>query len=162
MQKEKKQRIIIFLIAIAIPLAIGGISALITKNNMQIYSELKTPPLSPPSWLFPVVWTILYTLMGISSAIVYINRNISVKDSTDGLGFYLLSLAFNFAWSIFFFNFRWFLFSFIWLLILFYLIIRTILSYKHISKKAAKLQIPYAIWVAFALYLNFGIFILNK
>lgn len=162
MRKETKQRIIVYIIAIAIPLAVGITSALLTRNNMQIYGELNTPPLSPPAWLFPVVWTILYILMGISSARVYLNKRNSPKDAADGLGFYTLSLAFNFAWSIVFFNLRWFLFAFIWLLVLLFLIIRTILSYKKVDEKAAKLQIPYAVWVAFAGYLNFGIWILNR
>ena len=74
MQKETKQRIKTYAIAIAIPLAIGGLSALLTRNSMDIYKEVAMPPLSPPSWLFPVVWGILYLLMGISSGIIWENR----------------------------------------------------------------------------------------
>lgn len=161
MQKEKLQRIKLYAIAIAIPLTVGIMSALLTRNNMQIYSELKIPPLAPPSWIFPVVWTILYVLMGISSAMICEKRDESPYAVTDALCFYILSLAFNFAWSIIFFNFRWFLFAFIWLLALLYLIIRTIIAYRSIDQRAAKLQIPYIIWVIFAGYLNFGIYILN-
>ncbi|MBR5516065.1 MAG: tryptophan-rich sensory protein [Clostridia bacterium] len=162
MQKEKFHKISVYIIACAIPLAIGITSALLTRNNMQIYSELVTPPLSPPSFLFPLVWTVLYILMGISSARVYLNRNKSQKNASDGLSFYVLSLAFNFAWSLIFFNMRRFLFAFVWLLILLYLIIRTVICYKKVDKIAAKLQIPYIIWVCFAGYLNFGIWVLNK
>lgn len=161
MQKEKLQRIKLYAIAIAIPLTVGITSALLTRNNMQIYSELKIPPLAPPSWIFPVVWTILYVLMGISSAMICEKRDKSPYAVTDALCFYILSLAFNFAWSIIFFNFRWFLFAFIWLLALLYLIIRTVIAYRPIDQRAAKLQIPYIIWVIFAGYLNFGIYILN-
>lgn len=162
MKKETKQIIKIFVIAIAIPLAVGLLSALLTRNGMDIYSEVKTPPLSPPSILFPIVWTVLYVLMGIGSAIVYINREKDQKSAEDGLLYYVVSLAFNFTWSIIFFNFRWFLFAFVWLLVLLYLIVRTILCYRKVSPVAAYLQIPYAVWVTFAGYLNIGIWILNK
>ena len=144
-----------FIISILIPLSVGIVSSLLTMNNMQIYSTLQTPPLSPPSILFPIVWTILYVLMGVSSGIIYLNNSIR------GLGYYAISLVFNFFWSIVFFNLRWFLFAFIWLLFLLYFIIKTIMSYKYTSNTAAYLQIPYALWVAFAGYLNFGIWFLN-
>lgn len=144
-----------FIISILIPLSVGIVSSLLTMNNMQIYSTLQTPPLSPPSILFPIVWIILYVLMGVSSGIIYLNNSIR------GLGYYAISLVFNFFWSIVFFNLRWFLFAFIWLLFLLYFIIKTIMSYKYTSNTAAYLQIPYALWVAFAGYLNFGIWFLN-
>ena len=150
-----------FIISIAIALAVGGISAILTTGNMSIYNEIKTPPLSPPSILFPIVWSILYVLMGISAALVYTNSYVDADESRIGLKSYAVSLAFNFLWSIFFFNLRWFGFSFIWLLALLFLIIKTIVSYNRISKAAAYLQIPYAVWVAFAGYLNFGIWMLN-
>jgi len=162
MQKLLKRKTIVYTAAVFIPLLIGITSALLTRNNMQIYKELNTPPLSPPSWLFPVVWSALYVLMGISSGKVFLNKNKAPKDAADGLGYYVLSLAFNFAWSIIFFNFRRFPFAFFWLLALLYLIVRTILSYKKVDKKSAYLQIPYAIWVSFAGYLNLGIWILNR
>ena len=151
-----------YFIAIIIPIAIGLLSAFLTRNNMEIYSTLTTPPLSPPSILFPIVWTILYVLMGISSAIVRLNKKENPQKAAEGLTYYTISLIFNFFWSIFFFNFRWLLFSFIWLLILLYLIIRTIMAYSHVSKVAAYLQIPYVLWVAFAGYLNLGIWLLNR
>lgn len=162
MKKETKQIIKTFVIAIAIPLAVGILSALLTRNSMDIYSEVETPPLSPPSILFPIVWTILYVLMGVSSALVWLNREKDPKSAESGLLYYAVSLAFNFTWSIIFFNFRWFLFAFVWLLVLLYLIVRTILSYRKVSPVAAYLQIPYAVWVTFAGYLNVGIWLLNK
>ncbi len=162
MTNETKKNIKVFVIAIAMPVAVGLLSAFLTRNSMDIYSEVETPPLSPPSILFPIVWTILYVLMGISSALVWINREKDPKSAESGLLYYAVSLAFNFAWSIVFFNFRWFLFAFVWLLVLLYLIIRTILSYRKVSPVAAYLQIPYAVWVAFAGYLNAGIWILNR
>lgn len=160
--ESTKKTVKIYIIAILIPLAVGALSAFLTMNNMNIYEELNTPPLSPPSILFPIVWTALYILMGISSGMVYINRERDSSAYESGICYYAVSLAFNFAWSIVFFNFRWFLFAFIWLLVLLYLIIRTIISYKKVSPLAAYLQIPYAIWVAFAGYLNLGIWFLNR
>lgn len=150
-----------YAISILIALGVGGLSALLTMGNMDIYDELVTPPLSPPSILFPIVWTALYILMGVSAAMVYKSGAAPYKEKTSAIAIYASSLVVNFAWSIIFFNLRAFLFSFIWLLFLFYLIIKTILAYKKIEPIAAYLQIPYAIWVAFAGYLNFGIWILN-
>ena len=151
-----------FVISILIPLAVGGLAAFLTRNNMDIYSELIQPPLAPPAILFPIVWTILYILMGISAAIIYINRNKKPVIATRSLRIYSASLFVNFLWSILFFNFRAFLFSFIWLLLLLFLVIYTIILYRRIKSIAAYLQIPYALWVAFAGYLNFAIWILNK
>ena len=152
-----------YIISIAIALAIGGAAALLTRNSMDIYSEIATPPLSPPSILFPIVWTILYILMGISAAIIYTSQptGYATDCRREGLMIYALSLIVNFFWSIFFFNARWFLFSFFWLVLLWALILATIMKYRKVSPLAAYLQIPYLLWVTFAGYLNFGIFILN-
>ncbi len=157
-----KGKIKSYIIAIIIPLVVGGLSALFTMGNMNIYDELKTPPLSPPSILFPIVWTILYILMGISSGIIYNAENTTAISRNSALYTYAQSLFFNFFWSIFFFNLRAFLFSFFWLLVLLFLIVRTIIKYYKINKTAAFLQIPYLIWVTFAGYLNFGIWWLNR
>ncbi len=161
MKKETKNRILVFAIAVAVPLAIGGISAFLTRNNMNIYEEIQAPPLSPPSFLFPVVWTVLYILMGISSGIIWQQRKINKDLTENALLVYFASLVFNFIWSLIFFNRRAFLFSFIWLIILLLLIIITIIKYRKLSPIAAYLQIPYCLWVAFAGYLNLGIYILN-
>ena len=161
MWKKIKPYILPYSVAIAIPLAVGTASALLTKDNMNIYTELATPPLSPPSWLFPLVWTILYILMGISSAGIYTNREIAPEQARHGLSYYAMSLVANFGWSIIFFNLRTFLFAFVWLLVLLYLIIRTILSYVKVKPWCGYLQIPYAVWVAFAGYLNLAIYFLN-
>ena len=162
MQRDTARNLKIFAIAIAIPLLVGGLSALLTRGNMQIYSEVRTPPLSPPAILFPIVWTLLYILMGVSSAIIWANREKDIEAAQSGLAAYAVSLAFNFTWSILFFNFRLFGFSFVWLIALWILILVTILQYRKISPTAAYLQIPYAVWVAFAGYLNAGIWWLNR
>ncbi len=150
-----------YIISILIALAVGGASALLTMGNMNIYSEIRTPPLSPPSILFPIVWTILYILMGVSAAMIYTDKNSKEKEKKEALVPYASSLIVNFAWSIIFFNFRAFFVSFIWLVLLLYLIIKTITEYIKINSLAAYLQIPYAIWVGFAGYLNLGIWLLN-
>ncbi len=151
-----------YLVAIAIPLTVGIISAALTRDSMNIYGELITPPLAPPAIVFPIVWTILYVLMGISSAGVYTNRNINTEAARQGLTYYAMSLVDNFAWSIIFFKLSAALPALICLIILFYLIIRTIIEYYKVKPWCAYLQIPYAVWVAFAGYLNAGIWLLNQ
>ncbi|MBQ8858950.1 MAG: tryptophan-rich sensory protein [Clostridia bacterium] len=162
MSENTKNKIKVYVIAILIPLAVGGLSAFLTMDSMQIYGEIKTPPLAPPSILFPIVWTALYVLMGVSSALVWLNRDNDLGSAGTGLTNYAASLVLNFCWSIIFFNFRNFLVAFLWLLALLYFIIRTILSYRKVLPVAAYLQIPYALWVSFAGYLNFGIWWLNR
>lgn len=138
-------------------LAVGAVSALITMNNMNLYSTIITPPLSPPGFLFPIVWTILYILMGVSAGIVY-NTD---KKWNKSLTVWCVQLAFNFVWSIIFFNYKAFLISFIWLIALLALIVTMIIMFNKYSKTASYLQIPYLLWVTFAGYLNFAIYLLN-
>lgn len=143
-----------YIIEILIALAVGGLSAYLTKDSMADFEALAKPPLSPPGFLFPIVWTILFVLMGISAGMVY-------KSSGKVPFVYRLSLIVNFFWSIIFFNMEAYLFAFVWLLLLFALIVLTILEYAKVNKVAAYLQIPYLLWVAFAGYLNFFIWFLN-
>ena len=162
MRRGTARNLKILAVSIAIPLVVGGLSALLTRGNMQIYSKVQTPPLAPPAVLFPIVWTLLYVLMGVSAAIVWANRQKDSEAAQSGLSAYAVSLAFNFTWSILFFNFRRFGFAWICLLALWVLILITFRQYRKISKAAAYLQIPYAAWVAFAGYLNAGIWWLNR
>ncbi len=156
------KRVKAYVISIMIPLAIGGLSALLTRGNMNIFDEVKMPPLSPPPILFPIVWGILYVLMGISAAMIYNSQTSENKNKENALMYYALSLFFNFSWSIIFFNMRAFLVSFVWLIVLLALIIKYTVEYGKISRPAALLQIPYILWVCFAGYLNFGIWWLNR
>lgn len=160
MKESTKSNVKLYIIALLIPLGVGLLSSLFTMGNMNIYDNIVKPPLAPPGVLFPIVWTILYTLMGISSAMVYKKRDI-LEQANNGLYLYAISLTFNFFWSIFFFNLQWFLFSFIWLIALLALIIGTIINYYKVCPLCGYLQIPYAIWVAFAGYLNIAIYLLN-
>ena len=157
-----KSKLKIYIIGILIPLLVGGLSALLTSGSMDIYSSIITPPLSPPSILFPIVWTILFILMGISSAMIYSTETSPLPQRKSALYTYALSLIFNFFWSLIFFSGREYFFAFIWLIILWFLIFRTIKKYLKINPLAAYLQIPYLLWVTFAGYLNFAIWILNR
>lgn len=157
-----KKQTRIYIISVAISLGVGIVSALLTRGNMNIYEEVSTPPLSPPSFLFPVVWTVLFVLMGISAAMVLTTGTSPLVKRKNALSVYGMSLFFNFFWSIIFFSLRAFLFAFVWLVVLLALIILTIVKYFKINRTAAYLQIPYALWVTFAGYLNLGIFILNR
>lgn len=159
--KRIKPYILPYAVAIAIPLTVGIVSAALTRGNMNIYEKLNTPPPSPPSILFPIIWTILYVLMGISSAMIYTNRERNPEAAKRGLIWYGVSLVLNFSWSIVFFNLQAAFFALLVLIALLFTIIRTILEYRKVKPIAAYLQIPYAIWVAFAGYLNVGIWLLN-
>lgn len=145
---------------ILIPLAVGGAASLISNSAMKNFEKLNQPPLSPPSWLFPVVWTILYVLMGISSYLIA-REGRDREDVKSALFTYGLQLFFNFAWTIIFFNFGWYLFAFVWLIALWVLVIRMIMQFKPINKTAAYINIPYLLWITFAAYLNLGIYLLN-
>ena len=151
----------LLLSSIAIPLLVGALAGLFTRNAMMDFELLEKPPLSPPGWLFPVVWTILYTLMGISAYLIK-TTDASEKEKADALSTYFYQLVVNFLWSIFFFNFEWYLFSFIWIVLLWILIVQMIKQFDGISKIAAYLNIPYLLWVTFAGYLNFAIWWLNR
>lgn len=143
---------------IAVPIGLGAISSLITRNGMKEFALINQPPLSPPSWLFGVAWTALYAIMGISS---YIIRQNDPSKTKTGLAFYTLQLAFNVTWPLLFFGAKAYLLSFVWLLILLALVIAMTVSFFKIDKKAGLLQIPYILWLCFAAYLNFGVYVLN-
>lgn len=146
------------IINLIIPLALGGIAALITNNGMENYNNVVKPALSPPNWLFPVVWTILYTLMGISTYLIYEkDHNINKK----AFIIYAVQLALNFIWPVFFFGFDAYFFSFIILLTLIIFVISMIICFYKENKTAGLLQIPYLIWLLFAAYLNLSVYILN-
>ena len=153
------QKIKPYVISIATALAVGGLSAVFTSGNMNMYDTLNRPPLSPPMWLFPVVWSVLFILMGVSSAMVYVKKN--ETDVSGALKIYGLQLIVNFFWSIIFFNMRAYLFAVVWLALLWILILIMIISFRKIKPLAGYLQIPYLVWVSFALYLTIMIYLLN-
>ena len=149
-----------YVIGIAIPLAVGALSGFLTMGAMESFQEsVNQSALTPPGIVFPVVWTVLYTLMGISSARIYLAR--PSEERTKGLTIYVFQLIFNFFWSLFFFNMRAFGFSLLWILALWALIGLMILSFRKVDPLAAGLQIPYFLWVTFATYLTFTVWRLN-
>lgn len=151
----------VLVICIAIPLIVGVAAALLSGGGMEAFATLNKPPLSPPAWLFPVAWTILYTLMGISSYLV-LSSDASETQIQSAMNIYARQLLVNFLWPTFFFNFQWYLFSFFWLVLLWMLVLLMIWKFKDISKVAAYLNIPYLLWLTFAGYLNFSIWLLNR
>lgn len=147
----------IYIKSILIPVIVGGIVGLIISSSID-YNSLERPFLAPPSIAFPIVWTILYILMGVSYGIL---KSKQLTDSEIDLIYYI-QLGVNSLWSIFFFLVKWRLFSFIWIIVLTILIIIMILKFYNKDKVAGLLQIPYLLWVLFASYLNIAIYILNK
>ena len=148
-------------LCIAIPLAVGGLSGWVTRGAMEDFQALNQPPLSPPGWLFPVVWTVLFVLMGIASYLVVRSQG-PEKLVKRALVFYGIQLGFNFLWSILFFNLGLYLVSFFWLVLLWCLILLTTLQFSTLDRRTFWLMLPYLAWVAFAGYLNLGIFWLNR
>lgn len=145
------------IISILIPIVIGTLSALFS-GSMLLYSTINKPPISPPGFIFPIVWIILYILMGISSYIVCESNN---PNKGNALKTYAIQLFFNFWWSIIFFRFSLYLFAFLWLLALIFLISVMIYQFYKINRLSSYLQIPYLFWCLFAAYLNFMIYSLN-
>ena len=140
--------------------AVGALSGWLTREGTAIYAQtIVKPPLSPPGWVFPVVWTILYALMGIGAARIY-QAPPSNKRSL-GLNLFVVQLVVNFFWSPVFFNLQAYGFAFFWLLLLWGLVLWMILVFRKVDPTAAKLQIPYLLWLTFAAYLNFGVWYLN-
>ncbi len=155
----KKEQLII---AIGIPVLIGSLSGFLVGDSANAYSQLIQPAIAPPGWLFPVVWTVLYILMGIASYLVATSGGESQKAQVvSALKLYAAQLIVNFLWPIIFFGKQWYGFAFLWIVLLWVLIILTIRAFNEVSKTAAILMIPYLLWVTFAGYLNLMIAILN-
>ncbi len=152
-------KLIPLIISISISLGIGFLSSIFSGNSFKIYKNLILPPLSPPPSLFPIVWTILFILMGISSYIIFNSKG---ENKTISIIIYFSQLILNFFWPIVFFKFEKYLLSLILILILVIFIIIMIINFYKIDKISGILQIPYFLWVIFATYLNIAIYILNK
>ncbi|MBR3825392.1 MAG: tryptophan-rich sensory protein [Lachnospiraceae bacterium] len=157
---DKKINKKLLAICIAIPLVVGAISALLTKDSMMIFQTVNKPPLSPPGWLFPLVWTILYILMGVASYLVLTSEG-TMEEKSQAISVYFYQLLVNFLWSTWFFNLQWYVFAFFWLILLWVLIFVTLVRFYRLSKPAGYLMVPYLLWVTFAGYLNLGIALLN-
>ena len=147
------------IIALAIPLAVGGLAAFLS-GGMDTYKALNQPPLSPPGWVFPVVWTILYLLMGYASYRVYTTDKVPMA-IRRALILYAIQLFLNFLWPIVFFRFELYLTAFFVLVALWVFIYLTLRQFSVIDERAGDLLLPYILWVTFAGYLNVGVYLLN-
>lgn len=157
--REKKRNILRYAGYIAGTLGVGGLSALLSRGGMEVFSHLKKPTFAPPGWVFPAAWTLLYILMAISAAMIAGERT---KESRDALFTYWAQLFVNFWWSIFFFAWGLRLTAFFWLLLLLALAAAMAVRFEKIRPIAGKLNIPYLLWLVFAGVLNISIYILNK
>lgn len=149
-----------YLFWVALSEGIGLLSGLLTRENTAAYSQLMAKPaLSPPTWVFPVVWTVLYALMGIGAARISLTPESGER--SRALNIFVAQLIVNFFWSLIFFNARAYGVALLWLLLLWVLILWMILAFRKVDKGATLLQIPYLLWVTFAAYLNYGVWKLN-
>ena len=147
------------IIALAIPLGVGGLSALLS-GGMDAYKSLNQPPLSPPGFIFPIVWTVLYLLMGYASYRVHESGS-TRANIKRALIFYGIQLFLNFLWPLIFFGLQWFWVAFGILVVLWVLIYLTMYQFGQMDDTAENLLIPYLLWVTFAGYLNLGVALLN-
>ena len=154
-----KRSMLIKALLIVLPILIGFASSILTRESMIIYGTLDKPPLSPPSIVFPIAWTILYLLMGIASALVYGSK--ASSDRVIGLILHFVQLIFNFFWSIIFFNQKNYLMAFIWLILLWLIVLSMIMYYKKVNNLASIMNMPYLVWLTFAGYLNLMVYIMN-
>lgn len=141
-------------ISLLISLGTGAVSSLLTPNVSEQYQTLYKPPLAPPGWLFPIVWTILFILMGVAAYLVYLSDS---PDKDTALRLYLIQLVVNVGWSVIFFRLNAYLLAFTWLLLLFFLVYLTTKEFYKINKTAGYLMIPYLLWIIYAGYINFAI-----
>ncbi|MEM5767773.1 MAG: TspO/MBR family protein, partial [Bacillota bacterium] len=150
----KNKKWVPYLVSIIVALAIGFLSGLATSAGMADYERLIKPPLTPPSGVFPIVWPILYVLMGISAAIIWQSDSRARKKA---LRIYIVQLLLNALWSVLFFTLQAYFLAFVWLILLWVMILSMIIAFYRINRLAGLIQIPYLLWVSFAGYLNFAI-----
>ena len=149
--------LITYVKAILVPVILGAIVGFITSGSMD-FDMLIQPSFAPPAILFPIVWTILYVLMGVSYGILK-TKNLT-NDRINKL--YYSQLIVNLLWPIIFFTFKWRLFAYFWILVLIVLVVLMIKEFYEKNKTAGLLQIPYLIWIVFASFLNLSIYLLNR
>lgn len=150
----------VFAVSVVLAEAVGALSGWLTRGGAQQYAQsIVLPPLSPPGIVFPIVWTVLFALMGIGSALVWLAPDSQAR--SGALRLYAVQLAFNFVWSLIFFNWKNYGFAFVWLAALWVLIGWMILRFRALVPAAGWTQVPYFLWVAFAGYLNLGVWLLN-
>lgn len=158
MLRQKQWKVFAFWIGLS--LGVGMLSGLVSRPGMEGFRETVTqPPLSPPAVVFPIVWTLLYLLMGIGAAQIWVLKPSELR--SRGINLFISQLIVNFFWSLIFFDTRCFSLAFLWVLLLLGLVFWMIITWWKLETKAAKLQLPYMIWLLFATYLSGGIWLLN-
>lgn len=150
----------VLIISLLIPLSVGALAGALTMGSMAQYAALAQPPLSPPGWVFPAVWTVLYLLMGLACYLIWTSEA-PQAEKKRALTLYGAQLVLNFIWPLLFFEAGEFGVSLIWLALLTALVLATTAAFGHISKTAAWLLAPYLLWLVFAAYLNAGVWLLN-
>lgn len=157
----KHRRVWTYLFWILLTEAVGAVAAWLTRDGMDFYKmQVVKPALSPPPIVFPIVWGVLYALMGIGMARIVLSGRSDERN--DAIQVYLIQLAINFTWSIFFFMLRTYGGALLLLILLLGLVIWMILRFRRVDLPAARMQIPYVLWTAFAAYLNAGVWLLNR
>lgn len=157
----KKQNWKPYVFFIALAEGVGILSGWLSREGTEAYAEMVTkPPLSPPGWVFPVVWTVLFALMGFGAARVYLAE--PGGDRSRGLNFFVAQLIVNFFWSLIFFNAQAYGLALIWLLALWMLVLGMALAFYKVDPVSGWLQLPYLLWLTFAAYLNWGVLQLNR
>ena len=155
-----KRKWVPYAVFIALSEGVGALAALLTRHGMELYkTELVKPVLSPPGIVFPIVWAVLYLLMGVGAARVRLTP--AGRDRTRSLILFFVQLALNFLWSILFFELEAFGWAFVCLAALWAAIVWMTLSFYELDRPAGLIQIPYILWVLFAGYLNYGVYLLN-
>ena len=156
---SKKKTVLTYLTIIGITLLGAGLSSIFVNIGMDEYNTLIKPPLSPPNILFPIAWTVFYLIMSISFSYIYLNSDKYQRKAATKI--YILQLAVNLLWPLFFFTLGLYFFSYLWLTLLIVLVISMIIIFYDASKPAALVNLGYLAWVIFASYLNLGVFSLN-
>ena len=157
----KKQTVLPYILWIGLAEGVGLLSGLLSRSATSTFGEtVIQPPLSPPAIVFPIVWTVLFALMGIGAARVSMTPDRPARN--QGLNLFVTQLIVNFFWPLIFFNAGAYGFAFFWLLLLLALVILMTLEFRKTDPLAAALQIPYLLWLLFAAYLNFGVWQMNR
>ncbi len=157
----KKISLFKLIMALLVPLLVGGLSAALTAKGMADYGSMSKPPLAPPAWVFPVAWTVLYLMMGLADYLAWVAEADNLCKGR-AMALYWIQLAMNFMWSIVFFNLKWRLPAFIWLIGMWIIVILCAINFGKLDKRAGWLMVPYILWLTFAAYLNMGAYILNS
>lgn len=143
------------IVSVAISLGAGVLGSFLAPDIGMMYATMQKAPLAPPAWVFPVVWTILYVLMGIAAYRIWLTPE--GEGRREALFYYVLQLIVNILWPFLFFRLGLYMVAFFWLLLLWYLVFVTWQKFKLLDRRAGLLLVPYLIWLTFAAYLNLAV-----